>query len=81
MLPCDVVVMVADRAPVHDLHDALLPALEDGRLDSLRLIGDADAPNLIAQAVFSGHLAAREHGEELDRDAVPFRRERFSVPR
>ena len=80
VLPRDVVVMVADRAPVHDLHDALLPALEDGRLDSLRLIGDADAPNLIAQAVFAGHLAAREHGEQVDRDAVPFRRERWTAP-
>ena len=80
VLPRDVVVLVADRAPVHDLHDALLPALEDGRLDSLRLIGDADAPNLIAQAVFAGHLAAREHGEAVDRDAVPFRRERWTAP-
>ena len=80
VLPRDVVVMVADRAPVHDLHDALMPALEDGRLDSLRLIGDADAPNLIAQAVFAGHLAAREHGEQVDRDAVPFRRERWTAP-
>ena len=62
------------------VHDALLPALEDGRLDSLRLIGDADAPNLIAQAVFAGHLAAREHGEQVDRDAVPFRRERWTAP-
>ena len=61
------------------LDDDLLPAREDGRLDSLRRIGDADAPNLIAQSVFAGHLAAREFGELLDPDAVPFRRERASV--
>ena len=79
-LPYDAVVLAADRAPVTDLHDALLPALADGRLDSLRLIGDADAPHLIAQAVFAGHLAAREFGEEVDVDAVPFRRERFAMP-
>jgi dimethylamine/trimethylamine dehydrogenase len=49
--------------------------VDDGRLASLRLVGDADAPNLIAQAVFAGHLAARELGEDVDPDAVPFRRE------
>jgi len=75
----DAVVLVADRAPRTDLHEALLPALEDGRLASLRLIGDADAPNLIAQAVFAGHLAAREFGEDADRDAVPFTRERWGA--
>ncbi|MGD9956587.1 MAG: FAD-dependent oxidoreductase [Candidatus Nanopelagicales bacterium] len=80
-IAADVVILAADREPLHDLHDALLPALHDGRLESLRLIGDADAPNLIAQAVFAGHLAAREHGESIDRDAVPFRRERWTAPR
>jgi dimethylamine/trimethylamine dehydrogenase len=80
VLPYDAVLLAADRAPVTDLHDALLPALADGRLDSLRLIGDADAPHLIAQAVFAGHLAARDLGEEVHPDAVPFRRERFTLP-
>ncbi len=80
VLPRDVVVLAVDREPVTDLYDALTPALADGRLDSLRLIGDADAPNLIAQAVFAGHLAAREHGEVSERDAVPFRRERWTAP-
>jgi dimethylamine/trimethylamine dehydrogenase len=79
-IPREAVVLVADRAPDLALHDALLPALGDGRLDTLRLIGDADAPNLIAQAVFAGHLAAREFGEVIDVDAVPFRRERFARP-
>jgi dimethylamine/trimethylamine dehydrogenase len=76
----DHVVLVADRAPVTDLHEELLPALSDGRLDSLRLVGDADAPGLIAHAVFAGHLAAREFGDEIDPDVVPFRRERFAAP-
>ncbi len=79
-IPRDVVVLAADRSPEIALHDALLPALEAGHLDSLRLIGDADAPNLIAQAVFAGHLAAREFGDVVDVDAVPFRRERFALP-
>jgi len=38
----------------------------NGKLKSLRLIGDAEAPNIIAQAVFSGHLAAREFDEVVD---------------
>ncbi len=71
----DAVVLVADRQPRIELHDALVPALDDGRLDSLTLVGDADAPGLIAQAVFSGHRAARHFGEEVDPDAVEFLRE------
>jgi len=76
----DHVVLVGDRAPVTTLYDDLTPALTDGRLDSLRLVGDADAPGLIAHAVFAGHLAAREFGADVDPDAVPFRRERFALP-
>ncbi len=79
-IPRDHVVLVGDREPETSLHDALAPALADGRLDSLRLVGDADAPGLIAHAVFAGHLAAREFGDEVDPDVVPFRRERFTLP-
>jgi hypothetical protein len=48
----------------------------EGKLDSLRLIGDAEAPNIIAQAVYSGHLAAREFDETINPDETPFQRER-----
>ena len=71
----DSVVLVADRQPRIEVHDALVPALADGLLDSLTLVGDADAPGLIAQAVFSGHRAARQFGEQVDPDAVEFLRE------
>jgi len=71
----DSVVLVADRQPRIEVHDALVPALENGLLDSLTLVGDADAPGLIAQAVFSGHRAARQFGEQVDPDAVEFLRE------
>ncbi|MEZ5157907.1 MAG: FAD-dependent oxidoreductase, partial [Candidatus Nanopelagicales bacterium] len=47
------VVLVADRLPRTDLHEELAGALTAGELDSLQLIGDADAPGLIAQAVFA----------------------------
>ena len=48
----------------------------NGKLKSLRLIGDAEAPNIIAQAVFSGHLAAREFDEVVDPHKTPFKLER-----
>jgi dimethylamine/trimethylamine dehydrogenase len=44
----------------------------------LRIIGDAEAPNIIAQAVFAGHLAAREFDEEKV-EGTPFKVERISM--
>jgi dimethylamine/trimethylamine dehydrogenase len=58
------------------LYYELKPALEEGKLNSLRVIGDAEAPNIIAQAVFSGHLAAREFEEERV-EGTPFKVERI----
>ena len=75
-LPCDAIVLVTDRTPNDALYHELKPALADGKLKSLRLIGDAEAPNIIAQAVFSGHLAAREFDEVVDPDITPFKVER-----
>jgi dimethylamine/trimethylamine dehydrogenase len=75
-LACDAIVMVTDRLPNDALYHELKPALADGTLKSLRVIGDAEAPNIIAQAVFSGHLAAREFDEQIDPDETPFRVER-----
>jgi dimethylamine/trimethylamine dehydrogenase len=75
-LACDAIVMVTDRIPNDALYHELKPALTDGQLKSLRIIGDAEAPNIIAQAVFSGHLAAREFDEQIDADVTPFKIER-----
>jgi len=75
-IPADAVVLVTDRIPNDSLYFQLQPALVERKLDSLRLIGDAEAPNIIAQAVFSGHLAAREFDERIDPDETPFLRER-----
>ncbi len=69
------VLLVADRTPRTDLHEALSVAKDEGALDSVRLIGDAEAPGLITQAVFSGHRAARQFGEDVDPDGVEFLRE------
>jgi dimethylamine/trimethylamine dehydrogenase len=78
-LPADALVLVTDRIPNDALYRELQPALADGKLDSLRLIGDAEAPNIIAQAVFSGHLAAREFDEQVNPDETPFQRERTAI--
>jgi dimethylamine/trimethylamine dehydrogenase len=74
-LPRDGVVLVSDRLPNDALYYALQPALAAGKLRSLRLIGDAEAPNIIAQAVFAGHLAAREFDEQPP-EGTPFKVER-----
>jgi dimethylamine/trimethylamine dehydrogenase len=77
-LPIDSVLLVTDRRPNDSLYCELEPALGDGRLHSLRIIGDADAPNLIAQAVFAGHRTAREFGE-TPMDGTPFKVERIAM--
>jgi dimethylamine/trimethylamine dehydrogenase len=74
----DGVVLVSDRISNDSLYYELKPALEEGRLQSLRIIGDAEAPNIIAQAVFSGHLAAREFDEERI-EGTPFKVERIKI--
>jgi dimethylamine/trimethylamine dehydrogenase len=75
-LACDAIVMVTDRIPCDALYHELKSPLAEGKLKSLRIIGDAEAPNIIAQAVFSGHLAAREFDEQIDPDVTPFKVER-----
>ncbi|MFL9951678.1 NAD(P)-binding protein [Paraburkholderia agricolaris] len=60
------VLLVTSREPVQSVHDSLSGAperLRDAGVQSVRLIGDCDAPGTIAAAVYSGHRAARELGE------------------
>ena len=75
----DGLVFVTDRTPIDHLYRELSIARTGGILDSLRLIGDAEAPGTIAQAVFAGHLAAREFDETPNPDVTPFRVERAGV--
>lgn len=77
-LPRDGVVLVSDRVSNDSLYYELKPALDEGRITSVRLVGDAEAPNIIAQAVFSGHLAAREFDEEK-LEGTPFKIERAKI--
>jgi dimethylamine/trimethylamine dehydrogenase len=72
------VVLVTDRISKDSIYYELKPALDEGKLKSLRVIGDAEAPNIIAQAVFSGHLAAREF-EEGNVEGTPFKVERIAI--
>ena len=72
------VVLVTDRLPNDVLYLSLIPALKRCDLESLRVIGDVEAPHIIARAIFSGHLAAREF-EKPPTDDTPFRIERVDV--
>ncbi len=71
-MPCDAIVLVTDRDPNDALYHELKPALAEKKLSSLRLIGDAGAPDIIAQAIFSGYLAAVEFDEEIP-EGTPFK--------
>ncbi len=75
---CDAIVLLTDRLPNDTLYQQLKPALDAGTLQSLRVIGDAAAPHLIAQAVYAGHLAAREF-DEAPIEGTPFQIERVTV--
>jgi dimethylamine/trimethylamine dehydrogenase len=79
-LPSNGVVLVSDRIPNDSLYISLTPALSQRErgIRSLKIIGDAEAPNIIAQAVFAGHLAAREFEEEKV-EGTPFKVERMQI--
>ena len=69
---CTAAVLVTER----HRETALYTALQGRGLETLELIGDAAGPALIADAVFAGHMAARNFerdAEEVERDW--FRRE------
>jgi dimethylamine/trimethylamine dehydrogenase len=75
---CDALLLVTARDPC----DALYLDLQARRaewaaagLRSVRLIGDANAPGLIAAAVYAGHRYAQELDEPDRGDALPFKRD------
>lgn len=71
----DSLVLVTCRTPRDSLYLELTQSIEQGRggtLRSVKRIGDADAPSIIATAVYAGHKYAREldaptNGEKLVR--------------
>jgi len=73
---CATVVLVTERTRNTDLYDAL----KDQQLQTLELIGDAASPGLIADAVYAGHMAARnfeKDPQEIDQQI--FKRETISL--
>ncbi|HWU77046.1 MAG TPA: FAD-dependent oxidoreductase [Rhodanobacter sp.] len=75
-LRCDAVVTVTARLPDDALYqDLLLREAEwaEAGIRSVRCLGDAEAPGLIAHAVYAGHRYAREL-EEPAEGAVAFKR-------
>jgi dimethylamine/trimethylamine dehydrogenase len=73
---CDALVTVTARLPDDDLYQELLqrePEWKGAGIRSVRCIGDAEAPGLIAHAVYAGHRYARELEEPAAGD-VAFKR-------
>ena len=83
-LSCKSVVMVTERIANTSLYDQLNEQKVSNKSHSIaqniRLIGDAEAPGLIADAVFSGHLAAQDfEATETDIEKALFVREMPSL--
>ncbi len=66
---CAALVPVTERRRETTLYDALRQQIEgdkSSRIRTLELIGDAASPGLIADAVYSGHMAARNFEGNFD---------------
>jgi dimethylamine/trimethylamine dehydrogenase len=75
-LPCDAVVSITARLPDDALYQDLMMREAEwsaAGIHSIRCIGDAEAPGLIAHAVYAGHRYAREL-EEPKQAEVAFKR-------
>ena len=78
---CDSLLLVTERTPNDALYQALTTdtkALAAVGIKTVRTIGDCYAPGIIAAAVHSGHLAAREFQAVIS--DIPFKRERVQLP-
>ena len=78
-LACDAVLPLTRRKPVTDLYDALLADPAVDCIQSVTRIGDAEAPSIIASAVYSGHRAAMDLGKSIDLAARYGKREHPSL--
>lgn len=74
IIPCKTLIVVTEKLPRCEVSVELRSMIEqssDVELETLEVIGDGYAPGLIADAVFSGHLAARNFlrdSEEIERE-------------
>lgn len=72
-IACDAAVLVTERIRNTGLYDALRAR---GGMKTLELVGDAAMPALIADAVYSGHMAARQFERQpAETEGDWFRRE------
>lgn len=79
---CTSVVLVTERRRHSSLFDSLKELQEAGGspLETLELVGDAATPGLIADAIYSGHMAARNfEADPAKIEAELFRRETTSL--
>ena len=76
-LPCETIVMVTERISDTTLYDSLVQNNLEGKTQyNVQIIGDAEAPGLIADAVYLGHLAAQNfEADEADIQKGMFMRE------
>ena len=82
IIETDALVMVTEKLPQEQLHQTLVAEQcinsemwQQSGIKSFTTVGDCHAPGTIANAVYSGHLHARQH-DENHAPAVPFNRER-----
>ena len=80
-LPCETIVMVTERISDTTLYDSLVQYNLEGKTQyNVQIIGDAEAPGLIADAVYLGHLAAQNfEADEADIQKGMFMREMPSL--
>jgi dimethylamine/trimethylamine dehydrogenase len=77
-IACDAVLLVTARDPRDALYLDLRARCHDwpaAGIRSVTLIGDAQAPGLIAAAVYAGHRYAQELDAPPTGDALPFKRD------
>jgi dimethylamine/trimethylamine dehydrogenase len=77
-IACDAVLMVTSRLPNDNLHADLMAQKDkwaDCGIQSVKVIGDAQAPAAIAWATYAGHRYAEEFDMPNIGDALPFKRE------
>jgi dimethylamine/trimethylamine dehydrogenase len=70
-IACQSIVLVTARSPSDQLYQLLVTQMETGvdkAPQSVKRIGDCEAPAIIAAAVYSGHKYARELDTIVDRD-------------
>jgi dimethylamine/trimethylamine dehydrogenase len=77
-IACDAVLMVTSRLPNDNLYMDLMAqkaTWADCGIESVKAIGDAQAPAAIAWATYAGHRYAEEFETADIGDALPFKRE------